>query len=152
MKLSANNSPIPETKEEFVELLDTYNVWVERTLVVLFERQTAEEQERQITAEDNGVGFTGFDGNILSSLAQQVIDKTERGVPAGKRLTEGQLTKICRKRDKRGVHMLGKYWKQIKSIMDAKTAQKVAVATAAPEEFSAYQNANEAADHRAVAA
>lgn len=140
---------VPETREEFETLLDTYNVWVERTLVVLFERQTASERQMQATTDNNGVGFTGLDGEILSSLAQQVLDKTARGVKPGYRLTEGQLTKVCRKRDKRGVHKLGKYWKQIQSIIEEKAAQKAAAAGAVyqgPSEIAPeYDNAMVAA-------
>lgn len=128
------NQYTPETKEEFVMLLDTYNVYVERTLVVLFESQTTSEQIHQATTESNGVGFTGLDGHILSSLAQQVIDKAAKGVPAGRRLSESQLTKICRKRDAKGNHKLGKYWKQIQRAIELKENRKT-VAVGSSEEF-----------------
>lgn len=46
--------------------------WAIRALELVFEGQTANEQMRDMTAELNGVGFTAFDAEILSSFAKQV--------------------------------------------------------------------------------
>jgi len=117
------NGFTPETKEEFITLLNTYNIIVERTLAVLFANQTLEERHSEHTIENNGVGFTGIDGEILSSFSRQMIEKEGRGVPAGHRLTPGQLA-VCRKVGASGVHKLGKYWKQIQAAIAAKEAAK----------------------------
>lgn len=118
----------PKTQAEFETLLDTYNVYVERTLLFLFERQTADEQTSQHTVHRNGMGFTGIDGEILSSFAKQVLNRRQQGVPPGRCLSPKQL-EVCRKRDKRNVHKLGKYWRQIQEGIAAKATEVAAAAT-----------------------
>lgn len=49
--------------------------WLIRGLLAIYDRQTREEQSAMVTRDHNGVGFTGIDGEILSSFAQQVIRK-----------------------------------------------------------------------------
>jgi len=54
--------------------LSTNRVWALKALVRIFqENQTQQEQVAETTREDNGIGFTGTDGNFLSSLAKQAI-------------------------------------------------------------------------------
>ena len=53
------------------ENLSTNASWALRGLIRIFELQTAEEQNSDITVEHNGVGFSGVDAEILSSLAKQ---------------------------------------------------------------------------------
>ena len=119
------NKYTPETKEEFEMLLDTYNVFVERTLEVLLSRQTADEQASEHTTHRNGRGFTGLDGQFLTSLGKRVVAKKLEGVAPGHRLTPNMLS-ACRGRDKRGTHKLGKYWNQIQEEMEVKAAQVAA--------------------------
>tara|TARA_Y100000758_G_scaffold193551_1_gene137904 strand:- start:9 stop:311 length:303 start_codon:yes stop_codon:yes gene_type:complete len=45
------------------------------SLVKVYELQTPAEQNWGVTAELNGVGFTGVDAEFASSLAKQYIDK-----------------------------------------------------------------------------
>lgn len=52
--------------------LSTDAKWAIRALEIVFAGQTASEQTRDITTELNGVGFTAFDAEILSSFAKQV--------------------------------------------------------------------------------
>jgi len=47
--------------------------WALRGLVRIYEYQTEEEKAIEGTRENNGVGFTGVDGDILSSFAKQVM-------------------------------------------------------------------------------
>lgn len=49
--------------------------WQIKGLLRVYSFQTPSEQSMQTTVQDNGVGFTGVDGEILTSFAQQV----ERG-------------------------------------------------------------------------
>jgi len=75
-------------------------IWVARALVVIYEKQTADERVCQTTSHSNGVGFNGADARFLSSLAEQV--KWWEGTPFGKRqhatpLSERQLA-IARKK------------------------------------------------------
>ena len=46
--------------------------WAVKGMVRIYEFQTAHEQNIGNTCEDNGVGFSGIDGDILSSFAEQV--------------------------------------------------------------------------------
>ena len=62
---------------------------VERALVILHDRQTDVERMSRTTTEHNGVGFSGFDAEFLSSLAEQVKEN-RYGRPMGRRLTERQ--------------------------------------------------------------
>jgi len=54
------------------ENLEASNAWLLRGLVAIYARQTADEQAAEITREHNGVGFTAFDAEILTSFAKQV--------------------------------------------------------------------------------
>jgi hypothetical protein len=54
--------------------LATNPVWAVKALVRIFqENQTEQEQAAEATTVDNGIGFTGTDGNFLSSLAKQQL-------------------------------------------------------------------------------
>lgn len=75
--------PNAPTLETIRDLLDRSDKAVERALVVLYARQTADEQATGTTREHNGQGFNGTDAELLSSFAQQI----ERG----RSLTERQL-------------------------------------------------------------
>jgi len=93
----------PFTKEFIQEKIRTDIRWVIRTLEVLFNRQTSEEQTSLQTYNNNGRGFNGMDGNILSSFYLQVQKRKLQNHPT--LLSEKQI-EICRKK-------LPKYWKQV---------------------------------------
>lgn len=57
------------------ERLHTDDRWCVKGLLTIFEYQTADEQRTEQTREHNGVGFTGVDGELLSSYAKQVIGR-----------------------------------------------------------------------------
>ena len=76
----------------------------EKALIKIFEFQTADEQENEHTYNHNGVGFTGIDGQILTSFAKQLIKY--------KRLSDKQMDLLFKK--------MPKYWKQVLSISDKK--------------------------------
>ena len=52
--------------------LSTKAKWALRALTVVYQGQTQSEQVRSTTTELNGVGFTAFDAEILTSFAKQV--------------------------------------------------------------------------------
>lgn len=52
--------------------------WAYRALVLIFQRQTAEERAAGATILLNGVGFSGVDAEILTSFATQYLDKKAR--------------------------------------------------------------------------
>lgn len=60
--------------------LGTKPKWAVRALTVVYQGQTQSEQVRSTTIEENGVGFTAFDAEILTSFAQQV-ERWERADP-----------------------------------------------------------------------
>lgn len=68
-----------KTKKAQIEFIKNQLVnndrWMLRGLIAIYNRQTAAERSSNTTTEHNGVGFTGIDGNILSSFAQQVINR-----------------------------------------------------------------------------
>lgn len=65
-------TPTTPTKESIKELLAKSDKAVYRALIVLFERQTSDEQASESTTHKNGRGFSAFDAEFLSSLAKQV--------------------------------------------------------------------------------
>lgn len=56
----------------FKQKLKTSAGYAMRACEVIYEYQTAQEKEVENTVEDNGVGFGGVDGGILSSFAVQI--------------------------------------------------------------------------------
>ena len=75
--------------------------WTTRALLAIYKRQTVEEQEFKTTKEHNAVGFSKYDAEILTSIAEQLIN---RGSISSKQLEVvrkriikyvGQLVKIA---------------------------------------------------------
>ncbi len=78
--------------------------WALKALVRIFkENQTEAEKTMELVVEDNGIGFTGQDGQFLSSLAKQFI---ERGF-----LSEKQMVFVMKK--------MPKYARQVINFSDA---------------------------------
>jgi len=71
------------TKDEIKAKVSTDRRYAERAIVVIFERQTSDEQSSECTTHKNGVGFSAFDAEILSSFAKQLL--------SGRHLSEKQL-------------------------------------------------------------
>lgn len=75
--------------------------WVTEGVIRIFEYQTAEEQNADVTVEDNGVGFNGADAELLSSYAKFAMKSgfLTKGqmVYARKKMLKysGQLAKIA---------------------------------------------------------
>jgi hypothetical protein len=88
---------------EFVKTkLSTDPVWARHALLKIFEFQTQDEQRAKDTKYHNGVGFTGTDGRILSSLATQLQRR--------KYLSDKQMALVFKK--------MPKYWIQVVKISD----------------------------------
>lgn len=98
--MSKKVTPNGWSKEVIQQLLATSDKAVCRALVAIYARQTHQEQLSGTTKEHNGVGFSAFDAEFLSSLAEQV--KT-RGT-----LSPRQL-ELARKKMK-------SYWRQLLEI------------------------------------
>lgn len=84
------------------EKLATNKVWATTALLKIFDFQTKEEQKAEYTKDANGVGFSGVDGEILSSFAKQYAS---RGF-----LSPKQMDILYKK--------MPKYWNQIIKISD----------------------------------
>lgn len=74
--------------------------WATAALLRIYDYQTNEEQRVGQTKDYNGVGFSGADGEILSSFAKQLLTKGF--------LSPKQKTLVMRK--------MPKYWNQIIGI------------------------------------
>ncbi len=67
-------STIPDT-DTIRERLATNEQWALRGLLAVFHKQTEDERKAHNTIENNGVGFTGWDAEILTSFAYQYIQR-----------------------------------------------------------------------------
>lgn len=89
--------------KEFVKgKLSTDPVWAKHALLKIYEFQTQEEQRSKDTRFNNGVGFNGVDGRILSSLASQLQKK--------RTLSDKQMVIVFKK--------MPRYWMQVVKISD----------------------------------
>jgi len=89
------------TKEQVAEKLAKNQTWLERGVLAIYERQTADEQDQHATKHVNGRGFSGCDAGYLSYIAKWLLDgKKLNGkhlAKTRKRMTRyaGQLTLIA---------------------------------------------------------
>lgn len=81
--------------------LSSSQAWLERSVVAIYQRQTAEEQAVEATRNKNGVGFSAFDAEFLSSVAKQIMNGrhlSDRQMPFVKKNMlkyAGQLVRIA---------------------------------------------------------
>ena len=89
--------------KEFVKRkLSTDKTWAQQALLKIYTFQTQEEQRARDTMYNNGVGFTGVDGRILTSFAKQLQKNCY--------LSEKQMVIVFKK--------MPKYWIQVVKISD----------------------------------
>lgn len=89
-------------QEAYLKSLLSQDKGARRGLLLIFENQTEDEQNSECTMSHNNIGFTGVDGEILSSFAKQFI---QRGS-----LSPKQMNLLKKK--------MPKYWRQILPISD----------------------------------
>ena len=92
------------TKEYIQEKLSTDIRWIERGVIVLFGRQTDDEQRSSSTVYQNGMGFTGSDSRYLTYISNYLL--------SGRHLSGRHLEKVSKK--------LPKYWRQIQEEINLK--------------------------------
>ena len=97
------------TVEEIKVKLATSQPWIERGIIRLFERQTTDEQEAEVTTHKNAMGFSSFDAEILSSFAKQLMSRPDR------HLTPKQAALAAKK--------LPKYAKQLWTISQGQVSK-----------------------------
>jgi hypothetical protein len=88
-------------KERLQKLILTSDLMVYKSLMLIYERQTADEQRVKATTDLNSIGFTGVDGEILSSFSE--------GYKKYGSLTPKQMA-IARPKMK-------KYWRQLIEVI-----------------------------------
>ena len=91
-------------------MLSFYDGWAIKGLLRIYDNQTADEQSLQMTRHWNKIGFTAFDAEFLSSLAEQYRQF--------KALSPKQMKELKRR--------LPSYWKQLskmsnEEMLDAQT-------------------------------
>lgn len=89
-------------------LLDSNTRAVEKAIVAIYQRQTGDEKASKHTNHINGMGFSKYDAEFMSSLAEWIM--------RGRTLTPRQLA-IGRNKIKR-------YHRQLVEIANAKESQK----------------------------
>jgi hypothetical protein len=102
--MSKSSNTQPWNKQRVQQLVTTNDKAAVRALLVIYHNQTPSEQAEGATVEDNGLGFTGADAEILTSFAK-FYERTGF-------LTEKQLG-ILRSR-------IIKYWRQLLAAAEAK--------------------------------
>lgn len=105
------------TKEQIVSLLKTKDKAIARALVVLNDRQTADEQDSQATRIDNGRGFKPCHARMGTSMAQFY---QRFGYLSPKQIA------YWRKTDAKGTMRIACYWKQLMEVAAEKAVVKVA--------------------------
>ena len=98
------------TQDQIKTNIQTNINWTIRTLEVLFDRQTEDEQISTLTTHKNGRGFNGRDSEILTSFYNQVQKRKRYNNP--QLLSEKQLS-ICQR-------LLPKYWRQVLEEIESK--------------------------------
>lgn len=89
------------TKEEINNLVQTNDTMLYRSLLKLYDRQTAEEQDLESTHEANGQGFNSVDAPFLTSVSQFLQKRgfltDKQKAATRKKLVKytGQLTQIA---------------------------------------------------------
>ena len=90
------------TKDHIQFLLVRSDKALQRGLLQIYARQTESEKSQGSTTEDNGVGFSGRDGEFLSTVAVQL-----KRFPNGC-LTENQIKYVR--------PLMLKYWRQLLEV------------------------------------
>jgi len=116
------------TKDGLKQMLNAADAYkrqhiIGRALCVLFDRQTASEQNANTTDEDNGVGFTGADARGGSLTA--------KSYRKNKGLVQWQMEQWMRL-DGKGYPRLCKYHKQLNTAAVLKAARATLVPVAVP--------------------
>ena len=101
------------TKESIVTLLQNNDKAVARALVVLNERQTADEQATEGTRYLNGMGFRPCHARMGTSMAKFA---TRNGFLTPKQIGYWRATY------RKGNMRIGIYWKQLIEVAEAKKA------------------------------
>ena len=103
-EVTCKNGKVVPGKTILKEMLGCNKMWALRALTLVYSFQTASEQQIEATTDHNGVGFSAFDADILSSFAKQV----ERG----RTLSDKQFALLFKK--------MPRYWRQVRDVAISK--------------------------------
>lgn len=98
------------SKSDILNLLDQNDRAVERAIIAIWARQTESEKLNRHTAEKNHIGFSAFDAEFLTSLAERLVWK-------GLRLSPKQIAA--------GRRAIRKYAGQLADMANGKVSSKV---------------------------
>jgi hypothetical protein len=99
--------------------ISTDDRWALRTLIIMYEHQTADEKRVEQTNMNNSIGFTGFDAKLMTSFAKQYLSRAKDKELDARHLSKKQM-EIVKK-------TMQKYWKQVYNNSDElKLLQQVA--------------------------
>lgn len=101
-------------KDKIKQLLLTNDVAVERALVAITKRQTADEQRSEHTQHANGVGFAACDAKMMTSMGKQVMQ--------GRKLSQKQLNWLRSGKSERFPCRIAKYAGQLLEIANEKSS------------------------------
>lgn len=105
--------PTKKATTEYVRhMLSTNSQWALTAVVTILKKnQTGMEQVTGYTREDNGIGFSGVDSKILTSMANQHRN--------GRQLSEKQMNVLFK--------LVPKYHKQIINLSDSEKLEALTV-------------------------
>jgi hypothetical protein len=89
------------TKDEIYTNIMIHYRWLTAAVLTLYQCQTKEERQKQITIEHNRQGYNGIDAPFMSSLAhwiqsgRELSEKQQKAARRVLRKYAGQLTKIA---------------------------------------------------------
>jgi hypothetical protein len=90
-------------------------LWIKKALLLVYSKQTRNEQISQVTNENNNVGFTGCDSKFLSSVAVQLKRLVEYNVVNSglKELEAIRRASLSDKQYEVLKRTIPKYWRQV---------------------------------------
>ena len=91
------------------QLVKSNDVALYKAIVLIYQNQTGEEKSKGQSFEDNYVGFTKWDAEEMTAIAQKIVRK--------QKLTDGEVAKSRNK--------MQKYWKQLMAISKANTKREL---------------------------
>lgn len=95
-------------KQYLKELVKYNDRALYKAIILIYQNQTEEEQQKNRNLEDNRIGFTKLDAEEMSIIARKII--------AGQKLTESEISKSKNK--------MQKYWKQLMVISKENIRQR----------------------------
>jgi hypothetical protein len=101
--------------------LATDDLWAKKALLLIYSRQTSDEQSSGHTIINNSVGFTGCDSEYLSSLANQLQQHINTVKHQNPELSDIEVLKrawLSKKQLTVLKKTMTKYWKQVVGASD----------------------------------